>query len=1103
MLRRFLIIGLGGSGGKTVRGARQDINQRLHSAGYRGGIPAGWQFLWFDVPAIPEEGDLPVPQLPVDGYVGLVSQDVTYTDIHNNLTTAVPHAAEGLANWQPSPPSRVAVPLSVGAGQFRGIGRTVSLARLDAIAAAIRKSKDRMEGAGTHAELDRIGRILDPHSEDAGGTPAPIAIIVSSIAGGAGSGLLLDVADLLRDITGGDGHWGDTSIGFLYAPDVFNSIPDMQKAGVQPNALATLAEILSGYWSQTEADSAESAFFAAAGVGELIGRRRGPGRPFLIGSSNGEIRFDTQDEVYEAIGRLIGAWVTSETVQESLENYVGANWTSNALALSSATGLLPPGAIPNPFSAAGYARAALGRDRFATYASERIARGGIDRLLRAHWEGRNVPDEMTDEAALREVVDARFGEFQLRSGLDEFGEANSQISDAIRPADRESRLAKYEVDIKARATHNVASDTGDNFVHRLAGAFEDVRDQFMIEEREALFAAARRWVVEIQNSYVEHVAKNVAKFGGPVIAAMLVHQEHNLQEIHDELRNAASQHLAWAGLYREGVSEVVASSAKITADNPAVAQGAKRAGKALGWRAEAELQELCAELVLDLRDNLVAPLRRALQRAVEDLNERNGNATEEVAGVPIEVWSTGDPPRRLRESPNEFFLNPVSEFPATFVEQLARTEADDPGTAESSAVSAVLCPEDVAQLVRRINRWIPERMDARQNSDEAPHEARFGFLMTPDDLLERANAYVRNPNTAVGRYVAEGLRSYLSDEKVAPEEHRRRLERYRGALSGALRTSRPLVSIDPGMMMKIHGTGDISVLPLITALPFSESHPGYAESMNLLLDEGGLTREEAEKLFGDSESAAIEISTFLANPLDTPVFASVVGPIGEDWEKVGATRNGQARFWQWRRTRHLPTFVPLPSEARRAMVRGWFTARLMDQIEETNTGPAGAKKLRIVIPGAPDKAEFPTPLLTPRPAGSDLMAAVIESVPLALLDIGRGDSYRRAYARLVRLGSVDVTGHDAYISVNAELGEWLRSGSPPESRYEISVERLERWLKNYREVFEPPEVSDPRDGFRRPLAWELRADTESVLLELVEAIRRAHGEDVGDQDAFA
>jgi hypothetical protein len=62
---------------------------------------------------------------------------------------------------------------------------------------------------------------------------------------------------------------------------------------------------------------------------------------------------------------------------------------------------------------------------------------------------------------------------------------------------------------------------------------------------------------------------------------------------------------------------------------------------------------------------------------------------------------------------------------------------------------------------------------------------------------------------------------------------------------------------------------------------------------------------------------------------------------------------------------------------------------------------------------------------------------------------------------------------------------------------------LERWLKNYREVFEPPEVSDPRDGFRRPLAWELRADTESVLLELVEAIRRAHGEDVGNQDAFA
>src|SRR5664280_172830 len=52
MLDRFLVVGLGGSGGRTVRKLRAELNRRLFAAGYRDGLPAGWHFLHVDVPKL-------------------------------------------------------------------------------------------------------------------------------------------------------------------------------------------------------------------------------------------------------------------------------------------------------------------------------------------------------------------------------------------------------------------------------------------------------------------------------------------------------------------------------------------------------------------------------------------------------------------------------------------------------------------------------------------------------------------------------------------------------------------------------------------------------------------------------------------------------------------------------------------------------------------------------------------------------------------------------------------------------------------------------------------------------------------------------------------
>jgi hypothetical protein len=53
MLKPLLIIGLGGSGGKTIRAIKQVLHQNLEASGYSGGIPEAWQFLQIDTTYTP------------------------------------------------------------------------------------------------------------------------------------------------------------------------------------------------------------------------------------------------------------------------------------------------------------------------------------------------------------------------------------------------------------------------------------------------------------------------------------------------------------------------------------------------------------------------------------------------------------------------------------------------------------------------------------------------------------------------------------------------------------------------------------------------------------------------------------------------------------------------------------------------------------------------------------------------------------------------------------------------------------------------------------------------------------------------------------------
>src|SRR4051794_29813502 len=148
MLRPFLLVGVGGSGGKTLRIVRDELRRRLHQAGWTGDLPRGWQLLHIDVPSHADgnEPDLPA-QLPDRDYAGLVGPGLTYRNIDGALAgSGRTSTADAMAGWRPNP-GRVNVPVEKGAGQFRALGRLITVANLKTVKTHVDQAMRTMTGA--------------------------------------------------------------------------------------------------------------------------------------------------------------------------------------------------------------------------------------------------------------------------------------------------------------------------------------------------------------------------------------------------------------------------------------------------------------------------------------------------------------------------------------------------------------------------------------------------------------------------------------------------------------------------------------------------------------------------------------------------------------------------------------------------------------------------------------------------------------------------------------------------------------------------------------------------------------------------------------------
>ena len=238
MLSPLLIIGVGGAGGKTIRAMKQELNRILESSGYTGGIPAAWQFLQIDTTI--DGAYFPAPMLPQDEFHCVVPQGSYYGDILANFTdgSSLPEQQRMFAGWVYPVPSLL---INNSPRQDRAIGRLAILADAGKTLQAIQTSISKMKGPSALSELAEVAKkfgLKSPYSE-------PQAFVFSSLGGASGSGMFMDVAELLKRATAE--KWAQEAISFLYTPEVFRSIGAAGKS-VSKNTLGAMNELIASQW---------------------------------------------------------------------------------------------------------------------------------------------------------------------------------------------------------------------------------------------------------------------------------------------------------------------------------------------------------------------------------------------------------------------------------------------------------------------------------------------------------------------------------------------------------------------------------------------------------------------------------------------------------------------------------------------------------------------------------------------------------------------------------------------------------------------------------------------------------------------------------------
>ena len=1023
MLRPIIMIGCGGSGQKAVRYVRDAVARHLEHNGIADGVPRAWQFLGIDT--LTTQEDPAIPFLPSKDYKSVSLEFGTYQDLNRVLETRFSldrheKAFAELQGWRPFP-EEVTVPLKDGAGQLRAVGRTAGILALqDVITDRIKFAFTECTAGGP--ELQEVSRALRVDVPPGTPLPDPLTIVVGSLAGGTGAGIMLDVVDLIRRVD----TRGAFPVLVAFTPDIFGSVSTHLMTA---NSAAFIAEMLSAYWDNEASDSALIPASVAVNT-------RGPHSVFLIGRKNIDgLDLGDSKNVYRAVGEALAAVCTSAAVQTQFHNFITVNWPAYASANSGGFGF-HASRLPGAVSSFGSSTISIGRDRFRDYLSKLLHRSIAEHLAEgfeavAASELGDAAKSMAGPAKIAELVRRNQSQFAKSCGLHESAEGPKLVSDRF--VSNKIMQARFGgVSNKIRAPFaGAAPQAGSALQRTLRAQADQVKVAELALMETELKAELRAWGTEILENVLRTTTESAAMLSLPVAMELLKATRAHVLQASGQLREDAKKATGLADEAAKRAQGHLAGSQKgslaITAGP--VEETIKDLAKeiVLVWSAHVRERLVIAleSVATSMLSSLEATVNQGLARIHAITRPRDGKPAE-VAGWPR---NDGVVPAGFVPSPVEFFLEEHETWPETARQLLAVSLGD--------ATGLPIDPVEAARLLiirggfggdgTRRPAAVPMIWATSATGElawEQGQKIQAVIADDPESLASRIDAWIMRPNTELSNALLDDLGAYLMPSNprtgVAVPDHQDRLSRFRQKLTSALMQARPLAEIDRTMSAEVHPE-KLAYELSIQGFPFGSGHP--ARNMTEQVIQGFLnTAQPVDWAFSESEAESVLITSFLKYPVNPSVVTSFTKPLDaalKTFETFDPQRL-RSSFWLWRRSRVLENFVPLPDELRLAAIRGFAVGRALGTITNNPGSPNSISNRKGVF-------HFPPVLLTDC-NHNNVLPCLLEAMILAFADgPTKGKRAFDAYGAMLDYGISE--GLTSEFSIDGVAQEILETGN--------------------------------------------------------------------------
>lgn len=1065
-MKKFLVVGCGGSGGATLSYLMDELRSELALHGVDR-IPQGWQFIHIDVPVADTreaEGVGSVRELG-GTYYGTGAKGISYSVLDAGVSQALQQSGGlgAIGTWAPRAPESVGVGISAGAGQYRAVGRMITLSKASGIRQALEDSWGSLKRGETNDEMRRlVGEV--PGLGEFNGEADPIVLVVSSMAGGAGASMAIDVCRLLTLIPGLD----PSLLGiFMVTADVFDPLPPSARTGVRANALAMLGEIVA-----TQSGAARPHDVAALAA---LGHQNGEGAPvpfkrvFPVGRHVGAQRTPFGDgssqAVYRGLGRGLAGMMSSGTATEQFVAYDLVNTGSP----SGNRDFLGWGVQwdPIPWGSFGFASLSMGRERYREYAAQRLARTAVDRLVEGHMQVGNTESSSKQVARL---LDSQWARICDGLGLPA-SDTTPMPPQRVLEWFTGRAYPRAQVEFAAR---KIVEDEFAAYVPSPGGIpvaqWIPTLRQRLSERRSAVTTGISRsshqwafaWQQEFTESTIAAVESGVATFGIPYGLALLERIESHIKNVvapglHELSERAPADLTALPSALEAklGALRGVVTNAQDVVDQLAAAfKGVFRDGMIALSAGIAE------KVALGAIGGLIEPLRASLREGLRGLELARGSDAQHLglALLATDIYgawpSDADPavPSRFDVANNDVLITKSVKFPDQYRGDIvgAVDGANDFSSAASVAVTQVIsgewpttgatAPPRGLLTIRRPWRSAVFAVNPNTNEVEVPSDAALTLHVKPGEILSRARLFVLRPGVSFDRFCSVSLRDYVSGVGATESEIQVRQADIGAKFRDALVLARPLISVSPTAVTAIHG-GEMVYRYKFSEVPFEEI-PAVSEDLTHAIDDLPAIDPSSASNLARSLTAnerATKVDIFGSYPNYSPlVFDSILEPVAKEWLAMPA--QGRQDFWRWRRARPLAAALPMGLDERRAMVGGWFAGQIVGQLR---------------IPAAPYTSPveiwdgevhrwlaFPHPLLTPpdtaytRDVGFatyDWLPAVLESILVAIARAHEGtlmESLRpyRVLRSLYDAGSGGPASGLLEGSAKGLIAGWLRSG---------------------------------------------------------------------------